>query len=164
MATKTSSKTATRKPAARKAAAAHKPPASKARTSKKKLELDAESAGAPAKPQQPPSAKVTAEVAPAPRHEVESISLIDKKKPRKKAEDGEVKAKRDVLPPISRIRASLETPAAPPNPRHRLQQKSRLSSSRRERSHRLPKRKQSLRMSYTSNRRLSSNNWRLSSD
>ena len=69
MATKTSSKTATRKPAARKAAAAHKPPASKARTSKKKLELDAESAGAPAKPQQPPSAKVTAEVAPAPRHE-----------------------------------------------------------------------------------------------
>jgi translation initiation factor IF-2 len=116
MATKTSSKTATRKPAARKAAAAHKPPASKARTSKKKLELDAESAGAPAKPQQPPSAKVTAEVAPAPRHEVESISLIDKKKPRKKAEDGEVKAKRDVLPPISRIRASLETPAAPPKP------------------------------------------------
>jgi translation initiation factor IF-2 len=57
-----------------------------------------------------------AEVAPAPRHEVESISLIDKKKPRKKAEDGEVKAKRDVLPPISRIRASLETPAAPPKP------------------------------------------------
>jgi translation initiation factor IF-2 len=116
MATKTSSKTATRKPAARKAAAAHKPPASKARTSKKKLELDAESAGPPAKPQQPQSAKVTAEVAPAPRHEVESISLIDKKKPRKKAEDDEVKAKRDVLPPISRIRASLETPAAPPKP------------------------------------------------
>src|SRR5206468_10332647 len=89
---------------------------------KKKLEPDAESAGAhataSAKPhaQQPPSAKVTPQVAPAPRHEVESISLIDKKKPRKKAEDGEVKPKRDVLPPISRIRASLEPPAASPKP------------------------------------------------
>jgi translation initiation factor IF-2 len=118
MATKTSTKTAARKPAARKAAGAPKPPASKARASKKKLEPDAESAGAPAKshPQQPPSAKVTSQVAPGPRHEVESISLIDKKKPRKKAEEGEVKAKRDVLPPISRIRASLETPAASPKP------------------------------------------------
>jgi translation initiation factor IF-2 len=50
------------------------------------------------------------------RHEAESVSLIDKKKPRKKAEDGEVKTKRDVLPPISRIRASLEAPAALPKP------------------------------------------------
>jgi len=44
---------------------------------------------------------------------VESVSLIDKKHPEKKA-DGEVKKKTTVLPPISRIRASLETPAAPP--------------------------------------------------
>jgi len=122
MATKTSSKTAARKPAARKTAAARKPPASKTRASKKGLESDAESAGthatASAKlhPQQSPSARVPPQVASAPRHEVESISLIDKKKPRKKTEDGEVKPKRDVLPPISRIRASLEVPAASPKP------------------------------------------------
>jgi len=122
MATKTSSKTAARKPAARKTAAARKPPASKTRASKKGLESDAESAGthatASAKlhPQQSPSARVPPQVASAPRHEVESISLIDKKKPRKKTEDGEVKPKRDVLPPISRIRASLEAPAASPKP------------------------------------------------
>jgi translation initiation factor IF-2 len=122
MATKTSSKTAARKPAARKTAAARKPPASKTRASKKGLESDAESAGthatasAKSHPQQSPSARVPPQVASAPRHEVESISLIDKKKPRKKTEDGEVKPKRDVLPPISRIRASLETPAASPKP------------------------------------------------
>jgi translation initiation factor IF-2 len=122
MATKTSSKTAARKPAARKTAAARKPPASKTRASKKGLESDAGSAGthatasAKSHPQQSPSAGVPPQVASAPRHEVESISLIDKKKPRKKTEDGEVKPKRDVLPPISRIRASLEAPAASPKP------------------------------------------------
>jgi translation initiation factor IF-2 len=122
MATKTSSKTTARKPAARKTAAARKPTAPKVRASKKKLEPDAESAAAQAtgpaesRAQQPPSAKVPPQVAPAARHDVESISLIDKKKPRKKAEDGDVKTKREVLPPISRIRASLETPAASPKP------------------------------------------------
>ena len=122
MATKTSSKTTARKPAARKTAAAHKPTAPKVRASKKKLEPDAESAGAQAtrpaesRAQQPPSAKIPPQVAPAPRHDVESISLIDKKTPRKKAEDRVVKTKREVLPPISRIRASLETPAASPKP------------------------------------------------
>jgi hypothetical protein len=54
--------------------------------------------------------------ASSPRHEVESISSIDKKKRRKKAEDGDVKTKRDALPPISRIRASLETTAVPAKP------------------------------------------------
>ncbi len=122
MATKTSSKTTARKPAARKTAAAHKPTAPKVRASKKKLEPDAESAGAQAtrpaesRAQQPAPAKIPPQVAPAPRHDVESISLIDKKKPRKKAEDRDVKTKREVLPPISRIRASLETPAASPKP------------------------------------------------
>jgi translation initiation factor IF-2 len=122
MATKTSSKTTARKPAARKTAAARKPTAPKVRASKKKLEPDAESASAqatgPAKSraQQPPSAKVPPQVAPAPRHDLESVSLIDKKTPRKKAEDRDVKTKREVLPPISRIRASLETPAASPKP------------------------------------------------
>src|SRR6266513_2264286 len=122
MATKTSSKTTARKPAARKTAAAHKPTAPKVRASKKKLEPDAESATAQAtrpaesRAQQPSPEKLPPQVAPAPRHDVESISLIEKKKPRKKAEDRDVKTKREVLPPISRIRASLETPAASPKP------------------------------------------------
>src|SRR5439155_848519 len=54
--------------------------------------------------------------APACTHEAESISLIDRKKSRKKTEDAESKTRRDVLPPISRIRASLEATAAPPKP------------------------------------------------
>src|SRR5438067_54258 len=54
--------------------------------------------------------------AAAPSHEHESVSLIDRKKPRKKTEDGEVKPKRNVLPPISRIRASMEATVAPPKP------------------------------------------------
>jgi len=117
MATKTSSKTAARKPAARRTTAAHKPAAPKARISKKKPEADAESThkniATPAKARsQLALAKTAAPPAPVPRHEVESLSLIDKKKPRKAADEGEVKPKREVLPPISRIRASLERPAA----------------------------------------------------
>src|SRR4029077_14562637 len=41
---------------------------------------------------------------------VESVSLIDEKKPHKKSDDGEIKKKAAILPPISRIRASLEAP------------------------------------------------------
>src|SRR5439155_1193360 len=123
MATKTSSKLAARKPAAGKTAAVHKPAAASVpRISKKKLKTDAEpphgGAGAPAKLRaaESPSAKAAPQTAPAPRSEAESVSLIDKKKPRKKTEDGEVKTKREVLPPISRIRASLEAPSALPKP------------------------------------------------
>src|SRR6266446_4028534 len=114
MATKTSSKTATRKPAARKTAP--KPAAPKAKGSKKKLETDTESAHAhaaasvQARAQQPASAKPVPQTL---RHEVERVSLIDKEKAGKKAES-EVKPKRQVLPPISRIRASLETTVAAP--------------------------------------------------
>src|SRR5437867_1833562 len=120
MATKTSSKTAARKPAARKAPATHKPataPTTKA--PKKKLKTDVgpahTDAVAPAKPRAAgtSSAEIAQQTVPALHHEAERISLIEKKQPRKKAQDGEVKTKRDVLPPISRIRASLETPAAP---------------------------------------------------
>jgi translation initiation factor IF-2 len=121
MATKTSSKTATRKPAARKTAvAAHKPAPPKTKVPKKKLKGDVEpvqaGTAAPAKPQpsQPTSAKGTQQTAPTSRREAESVSLIERNKPRKKAEEGEVKTKRDVLPPISRIRVSLERPAATP--------------------------------------------------
>src|SRR5438477_5406459 len=119
MATKTSSKTAARKPPARKTAIAHKPATPKAKVSKKKLEAGTESAHthaaarAQTHAQQPALPKTTPQPAPALRHEIESVSLIDKKKARKKAEETEVKPKHQVLPPISRIRASLETPVAP---------------------------------------------------
>ena len=118
MATKTSSKTATRKPAARGTAAARKPAAAaKTKLPKQKLKEDV---GPATKPPAPPS-KSAPETAPPSTREAESVSLIDRKKPSKKAEDGEVKPKRTVLPPISRIRASLETPtpqkhAAPEKP------------------------------------------------
>ncbi|MEP6603521.1 MAG: translation initiation factor IF-2, partial [Spartobacteria bacterium] len=45
---------------------------------------------------------------------METVSLIDKQAPRKKMDGGE--AKKKMLPPISRIRASMEAPAAPPKP------------------------------------------------
>ena len=110
MATKTSSKTATRKPAARGTTAARKPAGTaKAKLPKQKLKEDV---GPAAKPPAPPS-KSAPETAPPSTREAESVSLIDRKKPSKKAEDGEVKPKRAVLPPISRIRASLETPTTP---------------------------------------------------
>src|SRR5437870_5629570 len=111
MATKTSSKTATRKPAARGTAAARKPAGTaKAKLPKQKLKEDV---GPAAKPPAPPSKSAT-ETAPPSTREAESVSLIDRKKPSKKAEDSEVKPKRAVLPPISRIRASLETPSTAP--------------------------------------------------
>src|SRR3984893_880164 len=126
MPAKTTSKTA-RKPAAHKPAkgsGAHKtkPAAAKAKVVKK-----TEPAHKPAaKPHpaaatkahvpDPPAAKVAPKSSPTPRREVESVSLIDEKKPKKKSEDGEVKKKSTVLPPISRIRASMEAPTfvAPP--------------------------------------------------
>ena len=111
MATKTSSKTATRKPAARGTAAARKPAAAaKTKLPKQKIKEDV---APPAKPLTPPLSR-SAETAGPSTREAESVSLIDRKKPSKKA--GEVKPKRAVLPPISRIRASLETPPTPPKP------------------------------------------------
>jgi len=120
MATKTSSKTANRKPAAQAAArktTAHKPvAAAKSKVPKQGLESDAAPASAAAKsrgiaPQEPEPRSTSSH-----GHEVESVSLIDRKRPRKKTEEGEPKTRRAVLPPISRIRASLETTAAPPKP------------------------------------------------
>jgi translation initiation factor IF-2 len=110
MATKTGSKTATRKPAARGTAAARKPAAAtKTKLPKQKVTQDVA-----------PGAKSPSKSAPEPAQpssrEAESVSLIDRKKTSKKTEGGEVKPKRDLLPPISRIRASLETPAAPSKP------------------------------------------------
>jgi translation initiation factor IF-2 len=124
MATKTKSKTATKKPAAHKAvkaAASHKS-ATKAKVEKAKVDSHAKTAPAhrtaPAKKTPAYHAPVakTEKPSPAPRRQVESVSLIDEKKPQRKTVDGEVTKKSTVLPPISRIRASLEMPPAPPKP------------------------------------------------
>ena len=125
MATKTSSKTASRKPAAhaaeRKTTAADKPAAApKSKIPKKEVKSDiprgsAAVAGAGKSAVTPPQ-ESEPRSAPARTHEVGSVSLIDRKKSRKKTEDAEPKTRRDVLPPISRIRASLEATAAPPKP------------------------------------------------
>ncbi|MGB9476094.1 MAG: translation initiation factor IF-2 [Candidatus Udaeobacter sp.] len=111
MATKTSSKTATRKPAARGTTAARKPAAAaKTKLPKQKIKEDV----APATKSGTPSpARPDTDTARPLTREAESVSLIDRKKPSKKAEDGQVKQKRAVLPPISRIRAALETPPTP---------------------------------------------------
>ncbi|PYJ35340.1 MAG: translation initiation factor IF-2 [Verrucomicrobia bacterium] len=125
MATKTSSKTATRKPAAhaavRKTTTAHKPAAApKSKIPKKEVKSDSPRGSAAAtgasKSGVIPPQESEPRSAPARPPEVESVSLIDRKKSRKKSEDAEPKTRRDVLPPISRIRASLEATAAPPKP------------------------------------------------
>jgi len=108
MATKTSSKTAARKPTARGSAAARKAAVpAKAKLPKQKIKEDVAAADKPATP--PLSETAPDSVRPSTR-EAESVSLIDRKKPSKKTVDSEAKPKRAVLPPISRIRASLETP------------------------------------------------------
>ena len=114
MGTKTSSKTATRKPAARGTTAARKPAAAaKTKLPKQKIKEDV----APAtKSGTPSSARPDTDTARPLTREAESVSLIDRKKPSKKAEDGQLKQKRAVLPPISRIRAALETPPTPQKP------------------------------------------------
>src|SRR5215471_16928174 len=111
MATKTSSKTATRKPTAsaagRKTTAPQKPDdiAPKAKVLKKGAAAAAEPTAPPGKGKsQPEKPDVSGHATPHP----ETVSLIDRKRPAKKSQDGEVKTKRTVLPPISRIRASLE--------------------------------------------------------
>jgi translation initiation factor IF-2 len=111
MATKTSSKTATRKAApsatGRKITAPEKPVdvTSKAKLAKKGPAAPAEPGDSATKQSQPEHA------APQP----ETVSLIDRKRPAKKSQEGETKTKRTVLPPISRIRASLEaTSKSPP--------------------------------------------------
>ncbi len=122
MATKTTSKTAARKPATAKAAkahAVHKPAAPKAKSAKKTPGHKTARAHptAPAKkteaPQPVAKASAKSPSLPPPR-EVERVSLIDAKKtPKKSEKDGELKKKTAFLPPISRIRASLEAPVAP---------------------------------------------------
>jgi translation initiation factor IF-2 len=112
----TKSRSAAKKPAARKpvvhkpAAAAHKPA-----IVKKKVEpAHKPVAHPPPKPHSHSAPPPKPPTKPAHRPATETVSLIDKKHPEKKAADGETKKKTTVLPPISRIRASLEAPTAHP--------------------------------------------------
>src|ERR1051325_5498701 len=115
MATKTSSKSATRKPASKsfgaggKTTAPQKPPdvISKGKAPRKPAETPAQTATPAGQRPTPPE---KADAAAHPSSHPESVSLIDRKRPAKKSQ-GEVKTKRAVLPPISRIRASLEATA-----------------------------------------------------
>src|SRR6266513_2414850 len=118
MATKTKAKTAAKKSAAHKPVATHKSAPAKAKVSKAKVEAHPKPAHAPAHAKAPVHRASEEKPHPKPgtghRPAVESVSLIDKKHPQKKTADGEIKKKTSVLPPISRIRASLEAPTAPP--------------------------------------------------
>src|SRR6266404_974021 len=119
MATKTKAKTAAKKSVAHKPVAKHKPAPAKSTVAK----VEAHPKPAPAKAPVHHAAEVKPQPKPIAPHRpsVESVSLIDKKHPEKKAADGEIKKKSTVLPPISRIRASLEAPAAPPKKPEPLQ-------------------------------------------
>src|SRR5213080_1968246 len=112
MATKTKAKTAAKKSVAHKPVATHKSAPAKAQVPKKKVEVHPKPAHAPV--HRAAEEKPHAKPGDAHRPPVESVSLIDKKHPQKKTADGEIKKKTSVLPPISRIRASLEAPTAPP--------------------------------------------------
>jgi translation initiation factor IF-2 len=125
MPTKTTRKPAAHKPSAPKTGKATVPkPAAKVTAPKKSAERKPARAHAPApakKVEAAPAAKAPEKTraAATPHHEVESVSLIEEKKGQKRSEkDGEIKKKAAVLPPISRIRASLEAPSlTPPSPK-----------------------------------------------
>src|SRR5438477_4191683 len=123
MPTKTTTKTAARKPATArkpvKAAAPAKTAQEPKRREAKNVKVEAPAKGlrsiAPA-----PESKTRAPVEspkevdtpkPAAKRTIETVSLIEEKKPRQKRTDGDASTKRSFLPPISRIHATLESPA-----------------------------------------------------
>ena len=123
MATKTKSKTASSKPAAARPHKAAPPPKSAAKPKvEKKGKIEPPEKPSPVQQAAPvkkaPARESETHDQPKPpaRRQVQTVSLIDEKQPRKKSGDGELKKKSTVLPPISRIRASLEATAAPPKP------------------------------------------------
>jgi translation initiation factor IF-2 len=124
MPTKTTTKTAARKPAtARKAVKADAPV--KAAPEAKPKETKSAKVEAPSKITRPvstppapkarahsePPAKEADAPKPVKKPAMETLSLIDEKKPRPKRAEGDAATKRQILPPISRIRA--EPPAGP---------------------------------------------------
>ncbi len=133
MATKTKAKKAAKKSAAHKPVATHKSAPAKAQVPKKKVEAHPKPAHAPPPAKAPVHRAAEEKPHPKPatghRPAVESVSLIDKKHPQKKTADGEIKKKTTVLPPISRIRASLEAPTAPPKKPEPVQPKTTTDTS-----------------------------------
>src|SRR5205814_1306174 len=114
MATKTGSKTAMRKPSA--SAAGRKTTAPQKQVDvERKAKVLKKGPAAPAEPTAPAKQLSSESEKPdASGHatlHTETVSLIDRKRTAKKTQEGEVKTKRTVLPPISRIRASLEAPS-----------------------------------------------------
>ena len=114
MATKTGSKTATRKPSANAAGRKTTAPQKQVDVERKAKVLK-KGPAAPAEPTAPAKQLSSESEKPdASGHatlHTETVSLIDRKRTAKKTQEGEVKTKRTVLPPISRIRASLEAPS-----------------------------------------------------
>jgi translation initiation factor IF-2 len=110
MPTKTTSKTATRKPA--KPAVAHKQAVSKTKPAPKKPAPQKRPvpvpATAPAKTARDVSPKASAK--PTAAKVASSVSLIDKAKAHKESKDGQVRTKTTVLPPISKLLPKLESP------------------------------------------------------
>jgi translation initiation factor IF-2 len=121
MPTKTTSKSAARKPSAHKTTAkasiAHKPAAAKAKPVVSQTPPERKTAPrsqtSPAKTPATAPAEKPAPKPAGPRVHGATVSLIDEKKPKKKLQEGEVRTRSAILPPISRIRASLETAVAP---------------------------------------------------
>jgi translation initiation factor IF-2 len=100
-----------RKPAGKTKAVAARKPAAQAKAKPTHAEPPA-AKKAPAHPETAAKPETKAKAAP---RRVESVSLIDEKKRQEKTGDGEIKKKTAaILPPISRIRASMETPAVAP--------------------------------------------------
>ena len=131
MPTKTTSKTAARKTAtARKPVKAAVP--AKAAPEPKSKETKSAKVEVPAKTSRPttaPAPKTRAHAEPPPKVDdapkpakkpaMETVSLIDEKKPRPKRAEGDAATKKPFLPPISRIRAEppagpIAAPVAPP--------------------------------------------------
>jgi translation initiation factor IF-2 len=133
MATKTTTKTAARKPATArkpvKAATSSVPAADSKRKDAKSAKVEAPAktsrTSAPAATKTraahpAPASKAHVESAPkpaeTPKPAMETVSLIEEKKPRLKRADGDGARKTSFLPPISRIRATPEPPAPPVAP------------------------------------------------
>jgi translation initiation factor IF-2 len=130
--TKTTTKTAARKPAtARKpvkaAVSSHAAADSKPKEVKRaKVDTPTKSARASstavaARTRSQEEAKAVETAKPEKKPAMETVSLIEEKKPRPKRTEAEAASKRSFLPPISRIRATPEPPApaapvAPPPP------------------------------------------------
>ena len=118
MPTKPKTKTAPRKPAlaskppAKVASSAKAAPVKAAPESKRPTAAPA----AKARPSSEPPQKAADAPKPAPKPAMETLSLIDEKKPRAKRAESDGTAKRSVLPPISRIREKTEAPIGPVSP------------------------------------------------